>query len=171
MKVIRWVFFAIGLLVLSAVGLIYALGSNAAPRFSASAEIEIQHPAPDVWAFFSNPENLPKWAKEIQKVERTGAGTWKFTGRQGDASTQAEMKYTVLEEGRRFRTEMVGSPQMVAGVWEFTVEPSGSGTRVRDQATLNVESPWLRFGMKYLADMREIEAAQLRELKTYLEKR
>jgi carbon monoxide dehydrogenase subunit G len=171
MKVIRWVFFAIGLLVLSAVGVIYTLGANAAPGFSASTEIEIQRTAPEVWAFFSNPENLPKWAREIQKVERTSRGTWKFTGRQGDASTQAEMKYTVLEEGRRFRAEMVGSPQMVAGVWEFSVEPSGAGTRVRDQASLTVDSPWLRFGMKYLADMREIESAQLRELKAYLEKR
>ena len=93
-------------------------------------ELEIERAPEDVYAFLSNPENLPKWQHEVIEVRRRSDTEFTevrtFIGRRMESTLQV----TKAEPGREF------SLRAGVGPVQFSVrhllEPAGEGrTRLR----------------------------------------
>ncbi|PXY31554.1 SRPBCC family protein [Prauserella muralis] len=116
---------------------------------TASGEIEIDAPAERVYALVSDPGVLAELAGEYAGHRWLGGATAarpgaRFRGRNRNGlrrwSTVATI--TEAEEGRRFAFDVTFGPIPVSR-WQYDLEPSGDGCRVRE-VTWNRSPRWFR---------------------------
>jgi carbon monoxide dehydrogenase subunit G len=93
-------------------------------------EIEIERPPEDVYAFLSNPENLPRWQHEVLEVRRKNDTEFTevrtFIGRR----VESTIEVTAAEPGREFAIRAGAGPVHFAV--RHLLEPAGEGrTRLR----------------------------------------
>jgi carbon monoxide dehydrogenase subunit G len=93
-------------------------------------ELEIERPPDDVYAFLSDPENLPRWQSEVLEVRRESDTRFRevrtFVGRR----IESTLEVTAAEPGREFSLRSASGP--VRFSVRHLVEPAGEGrTRLR----------------------------------------
>lgn len=93
-------------------------------------ELEIERPPNDVYAFLSDPENLPHWQSEVLEVRRESDSRFRevrtFVGRR----IESILEVTAAEPGREFSLRSASGP--VRFSVRHLLEPAGEGrTRLR----------------------------------------
>ena len=93
-------------------------------------ELEIERPPEDVYAFLSDPENLPRWQSEVLEVRRESDTRFRevrtFVGRR----IESTLEVTAAEPGREFSLRSASGP--VRFSVRHLLEPAGEGrTRLR----------------------------------------
>jgi carbon monoxide dehydrogenase subunit G len=93
-------------------------------------ELEIERPPEDVYAFLSEPENLPRWQSEVLEVRRESDTRFRevrtFVGRR----IESTLEVTAAEPGREFSLRSASGP--VRFSVRHLLEPAGEGrTRLR----------------------------------------
>jgi carbon monoxide dehydrogenase subunit G len=93
-------------------------------------ELEIERPPDDVYAFLSDPENLPRWQSEVLEVRRESDTRFRevrtFVGRR----IESTLEVTAAEQGREFSLRSASGP--VRFSVRHLLEPAGEGrTRLR----------------------------------------
>lgn len=139
-----------------------------------SREVRIARPPADVFAFVSEPRNLPAWQRAVSEVRRddgpVAAGTRfvevrSFVGKRFESAVEV----VELEDDRLFTIRVVSGPVPVTVRHVF--EPADAGTVTR--LTLTAEAKphgLLRLGAGVMAKAAEHDAeVGLTRLKTLLE--
>ncbi len=89
--------------------------------------VEIDRPADEVFAYVTNPENLPTWTGVVMEVRRDSGDRFtliqKFLGRRFETPCEV----TTSEPNRRYVYRSIGGP--IPYTFSYTLEPSGAGTR------------------------------------------
>lgn len=97
-----------------------------------SEQVDIGLPVDDVWSFFMDLSNLPRWDRGVATVEITSGdgevgSTFDTIGHRGRGRMSYEV--TDLDENRR-HTAVTRSGQFTWAEWQFTLDPVASGTSV-----------------------------------------
>ena len=99
-----------------------------------AADLMVNRPVEQVFAWLTNAENQPKFDKSSLKMEALTPGPWRV-GTQfrelrdlGGRKTEVLSEVAELESNRRFVIRSKTGPEWL-GVWQF--EPEGNGTRLR----------------------------------------
>ena len=100
---------------------------------SASRTVTIDRPPDQVFAFFTDPANDPKWrpgVKEISASEapRVGARIHQVVAGPGGRSIPADIEITGYEPPTRYAFKAIAGPARPVGEYRFA--PSGTGTAV-----------------------------------------
>lgn len=93
-------------------------------------ELEIERAPEDVYAFLSDPENLPRWQSEVVEVRPESETRFRevrtFVGRR----IESMLEITAAEPGREFSVRSTAGPVRFAV--RHLLEPAGEGrTRLR----------------------------------------
>jgi uncharacterized protein YndB with AHSA1/START domain len=95
--------------------------------------IVINRAIEDVFAFFANPDNDPKWRPHVKEIAATGpvdvgARIHQVVAGPGGRGIPADFEVTEYEPPSRYAFRVVAGPARPVGDFRFT--PSGSGTDV-----------------------------------------
>jgi carbon monoxide dehydrogenase subunit G len=132
-------------------------------------EIEIERAPEDVYAFISNPENLPKWQEDVLDVRRESDTEFTevrtFVGRR----VESTIEVTKAEPGREFAIRAGAGPVRFAV--RHLLEPAGEGrTKLRILAESDSPGGVLKLGGRLLRGTVERRArADFERLKELLE--
>lgn len=136
-------------------------------------QIIINRPRPEVFAFWRDPTNFPRFMKHVESVTRTGPDRhrWEVRAPMG-ATLSWDAEIYDVEEGRRIRWRAVPPAEISnEGVVRFDDAPDGTGTEVRLDITY--DAPGGRLGAFIGKLMGEEPGTQaqgdLRRLKELLE--
>lgn len=101
--------------------------------------IEVQAPIQDVYSYWSNFENFPRFMENIEEVRMTGEDTshWKVKGPLG-TSVEFDAKTTEMDPSRGIGWNSVGGEVQTSG--EVRFEETAPG-RTRIDVTMNYSNP------------------------------
>ena len=101
--------------------------------------IEVQAPAEDVFRYWSNFENFPRFMSNIEEIRMTGQDTshWRVKGPLGK-SVQFDARTTEMDLGRGIGWNTIDGEVMTSG--EVRFEEVGPG-RTRVDVTMNYADP------------------------------
>jgi ligand-binding SRPBCC domain-containing protein len=129
----------------------------------ASADIGINRPIEDVWAFVSDVRTMDRWVTGVSGARPTSGGPltigssvesqYHYAGRTHDIRYEV----TALEPSSRFTLKATSGPFPL--VWSVALQRDGGGTMVRNTVDAGADSfitalifligwPLFRFGMK-----------------------
>jgi uncharacterized protein YndB with AHSA1/START domain len=95
------------------------------------ARVDVARPVGEVWSFFMDLDNLPRWDRSVATVEVTsdtgGVGTTFDTI--GHNGRRMSYEVTHLEENHRHKA-MTRSGEFNSAEWDMTLVPSATGTTV-----------------------------------------
>lgn len=95
------------------------------------AQVDISRPVNQIWSFFMDLSNLPRWDQGVATVEVTsdtgGIGTTFDTI--GHNGRRISYEVTELEEDYRHKS-VTQSGEFNWAEWDFTLVPNGTGTTV-----------------------------------------
>ena len=97
------------------------------------AAITVNRPVAEVFAFWHDVQNLPRFLEQLQSVRDLGAGRsrWRQTGESG-AAIEFDVELTAQEINERVAwRSREGSEIESSGEVTFTAAPGGRGTEVR----------------------------------------
>ncbi len=99
----------------------------------------IQRPVEDVFAFLADFENIPKWNYAIVETKKVspgpvGVGTTYRQTRSVPSTSEEGFQVTVFEPARRL--EVQGQIGPFRARLSYLLEPTGSGTRLRNAVDL-----------------------------------
>lgn len=96
--------------------------------------VDINRPIEEVFAFISNPENLPRWRASALEIKRNSSeplsvgsvvrGRFTFLGRPFDG----DLEIIAHEPHAKYGTKMVGGPFPLEA--RYTLEPTANGTQL-----------------------------------------
>lgn len=136
-----------------------------------TGEVVIRRPIQDVYGFYRNFTNLPRFLGDVVAVEQVADTTYRWIVA-GPVGTRVPMTVTITEQRvNQLIRYQTGGPRPLRGRWElaFTVDTGSGGTRAREQLVV----PLGAIGRAVLAlngkfPHREV-AANLTRLKQLLE--
>jgi hypothetical protein len=132
----------------------------------------IQRPVEDVFAFLADFENLPKWNYAIVETTKVSPGpvevgtTYRQT-RSVPSRSQEGFQVTVFESGSQL--EVRGQIGPFRARISYLLEPTGSGTRLRNAVDLGSSGPLTLVAPLATSRVRHAVAANLDTLKQLLE--
>ncbi|MEU5567799.1 SRPBCC family protein [Micromonospora musae] len=136
---------------------------------SVEAKVTIERPVTDVFRFYRDLENLPRFLGDVMAVQRTGPTTFRWTI-EGPLGIRLKSAITLTEErtDELIRYETAGPPGLRAR-WTVRFAPAPGGTDVRQVLAM----PLGRLGRTALTLIGKPPAAEveanLRRLKQLLE--
>jgi uncharacterized protein YndB with AHSA1/START domain len=110
--------------------------------------VEIAKSPAQVFAFVDDEASAPRWLSRCVEVKRTSPGpkaagsTLHYTYREGSRQGTMDGAVTAYERDRRLA--MTYADRMLQVAIDFTFEPSGGGTRLRQLVTITPRSFFLR---------------------------
>jgi uncharacterized membrane protein len=104
-------------------------------------ELRIERPCAEVFAYLSDPSNLPRWQRTVSTVEppdRIETGS-RFSEVRSAAGRRfrTTLEITELDPGRVFTIRALDGP--VRGTIRHRLEPDGAGTRLQVTADANLD--------------------------------
>jgi uncharacterized membrane protein len=113
--------------------LLMTRGSNIMSPNESRAAITVNRPVAEVFAFWHDVQNLPRFLEQLQSVRDLGAGRsrWRQTDGSG-AEIEFDVELTAQEINERVAwRSLEGSEIESSGEVTFTTAPGGRGTEVR----------------------------------------
>lgn len=112
---------------------------------NAQRTVVINRPAEEVFAFFANPANDPRWRPHVKEISAEGVPTVGAKIHQviegpGGRGIPADIEVTGYEPARLYAFQVVAGPARPSGQFRFA--PSGDGTEVT--FSLNAELSGLK---------------------------
>lgn len=100
---------------------------------AATRTIVINRPIEDVFAFFTDPDNDPKWRPHVKEISApgpiaAGAQIHQVVAGPGGRGIPADFEVTAYEPPARYAFRVIAGPARPVG--EFRLAPSASGTEV-----------------------------------------
>jgi carbon monoxide dehydrogenase subunit G len=92
-------------------------------------EVEIARPVEEVFAYLSDPANLPAWQSGVVDVQKEDGRHFREVRRILGREVASDVEVTTLDPPRRFDLAVRSGPLTVA--ISHTLEAAGDGTRLR----------------------------------------
>lgn len=132
----------------------------------------IQRPVEDVFAFLADFENIPKWNYAIVETKKVspgpvGVGTTYRQTRSVPSTSEEGFQVTVFEPARRL--EVQGQIGPFRARLSYLLEPTGSGTRLRNAVDLGSSGLLTLVAPLATSRVKRAVAANLDTLKQLLE--
>jgi hypothetical protein len=132
----------------------------------------IQRPVEDVFAFLADFENIPKWNYAIVETKKVspgpvGVGTTYRQTRSVPSKSEEGFEVTVFEPARRL--EVQGQIGPFRARLSYLLEPTGSGTRLRNAVDLGSSGLLTLVAPLATSRVKRAVAANLDTLKQLLE--
>ena len=136
---------------------------------AATGAVVIRRPVHDVYRFYRDFANLPRFLGDVVAVVPVADGSYRWVVA-GPFGTRVTMLITVTEERAdrllRYRTS---GPPLLRGRWQLTFAPAGGGTRVTERLVVPL-GPLGRAGLALVGKHPAREVADnLTALKNLLE--
>jgi uncharacterized protein YndB with AHSA1/START domain len=118
---------------------------------SATRTITIDRSPDDVFAFFSDPSNDPRWRPAVKEIRREGpaaVGTriHQVVAGPGGRGVAADIEITAYDPPTRYGFQVVAGPVRPRGEFRFAPTAGGSGTDVTFTLAADLTG-WKRFVM------------------------
>ena len=139
---------------------------------SAENSVEILRPIGEVFAFFADAENDPRWRSGVKSIHRVGdlaqgARYEQVVAGPGGRAISADILVTVFEPGRRVAFETTTGPVRPRGTYTFQERPDGTKVAFALTAELSGIKALLMTGA--VRRTMDAEVAALAKAKQYLE--
>ncbi|NUO39638.1 MAG: SRPBCC family protein [Gemmatimonadaceae bacterium] len=128
---------------------------------SVKRSVTVSRPVEEVYAFWKDFENLPRFMKHLDRVENTGESTsrWSAGAAQGE-SVQWEVQLVESQPNRLLSWKTIGISDITAhGRVEFAPAPGGRGTEVR--ASLSYQVPGGAVGKRIAMIFRDVPGVKI----------
>jgi uncharacterized membrane protein len=136
-------------------------------------DITINRPVSDVFAYLTQPKNLPEWQESVQEVHLHGDGPIKVGSRWTEKRMvmnrpmDGDIEVTELELDRRFTIKSVAGPVTMSV--DHVLSPAGEGTLMRIVGEGELGGPMKLAGRMVQREIRKVFEADLARLKRRLE--
>ena len=154
---------AIGLLMLAALA-VFWIGSRLPAAHRARSQLLLAATPEAVYARVSDVARFGRWRTDVTAVEplppENGEAGFRLTDRNGTIRYRIER----AEPPSSFVTRIADTDLGFGGRWTITIEPDGSGSRVRVTEDGEVTSPLFRFFSRYVFGHYRTQEAYLRAL-------
>jgi hypothetical protein len=131
-------------------------------------EILIHRPAPEVFAYVADFENMPKWNYYVRSVERTTPGTIRIGATFHQVRKRDTQDYTIIEYEPSRAVAMKTLPPERELIMRFSLLPTPEGTLLIDEWTLDA-GWWTPLAPIVRPRMRGAVARNLESLRELLE--
>jgi hypothetical protein len=169
---IKIVLYAMGGLV-SVVAVMAVIGLFLRPDHLAARSATLPRPQAEVWATLIDVEALPRWRKDLERVELLPAVDGKRAFR--ERGEQGDIAYVVDEEvapagaaAGRLVTRIADEALPFGGRWIVTVAPADGGSRVTVTEDGFVKNPLFRFLSRTVYSLTATQEQWLRNLGRHL---
>jgi Predicted integral membrane protein len=128
---------------------------------SVKRSVTVSRPVEEVYAFWQNFENLPRFMKHLDSVRNTGANTsrWSAGSAQGE-SVQWDVQLVESQPNQLLSWKTLGVSDITAhGRVEFAPAPGGRGTEVR--ASLTYQVPGGALGKRLATIFRDVPGLKI----------
>ncbi len=145
----KWILIAILLLVAIA-GIAALVGSRLPREHVASVRATYAAPPAAIWALISNPATYASWRTDAKSIELLppveGRAAWRET------TSNGTIDYLIadVDPGRRMVTRITSVGLPYGGEWEFSLEPTGTGSVLTITERGFVNPPLFRFMARFL---------------------
>ncbi len=161
----KWILYPIvGLLGILAIA--YLVGLTRNPELHTEVSIEIARPPEAIYPLIADPNQIPKYYPGVEKVEILQQNPLRFrlTTKEGTGG----MEITTAEAPRHIVSKSIDQPLGVSGVWDTTIIPTSTGSRIEHKSIVQLRNPLMRsFAM--LMDAKAEELKVLEAIKRYAE--
>jgi uncharacterized membrane protein len=130
-------------------------------NFSIKRSVTVNRPVDEVYAFWKNFENMPKFMKHLDSVQSTGENTSRWTaGSSQGLSVAWEVQLVEDRPNQLLSWQTIGVSDVTGtGRVEFTPAPGGRGTEVR--ADISYQPPGGALGAKIARVFRDIPGVKI----------
>jgi uncharacterized membrane protein len=130
-------------------------------HFSIKRSVTVNRPVDEVYAFWKNFENMPKFMKHLDSVQSTGEGTSRWTAGSSQGLTVAwEVQLVEDRPNQLLSWQTIGVSDVTGtGRVEFTPAPGGRGTEVR--ADISYQPPGGALGAKIARVFRDVPGVKI----------
>ena len=129
--------------------------------FTVRRSVTVNRPVEEVYAFWQDFGNLPRFMKHLDKVESTGEGTSRWTaGSSHGLSVSWEVQLVEQRENELLSWQTIGVSDVTGtGRVEFVPAPGGRGTEVR--ANISYQPPGGALGAKIARIFRDVPGVKI----------
>jgi len=161
----KWILYPLAGLV-GLLALAYIVGLMTSPEIRTSVAIEIARPPEKVYALMADPNEIPKYWPEVGKIEiiQQSPMRYRMVSPQGSGT----MEVVSADPPRRIVTKSLEHSMGVDGLWDSTILPTPTGSRIEHKSTMQFHNPLLRT-MALFMDANAEEMKTLQAIKTYAE--
>lgn len=161
----KWILYPLAGLV-GLLALAYIVGLMTSPEIRTSVAIEIARPPEKVYALMADPNEIPKYWPEVGKIEiiQQSPMRYRMVSPQGSGT----MEVVSADPPRRIVTKSLEHSMGVDGLWDSTIIPTPTGSRIEHKSTMQFHNPLLRT-MALFMDANAEEMKTLQAIKTYAE--
>lgn len=145
-----YLYYGIGFLALLVVSIL-TIGALLPVKHTASRSIELNAPPAKIWAFITQYADMPKWRKELLRVEMkldaNGNEVW-----QEFKSANESLDFITIEqiEGQKLVRKIVGEKLDFGGKWTFELVANGNRTSLTITENGEVYNILFRFVSKFI---------------------
>ena len=145
-----YLYYGIGFLVVFILAIL-AIGALLPIKHVASRSVELNAPSTKIWALITDYEHMPKWRKELLKVEMKldakDQEVW-----QEFESAKESLDFITLEQidGQKLVRKIVGEKLSFGGIWTFTLVANGDKTTLTITENGEVYNIIFRFVAKFI---------------------
>lgn len=146
----NYLYYGVGFLVLLIV-IVLAIGATLPVKHAALRSVELNAPADKIWSLITGYADMPKWRKELLKVEMKlesdGQEIW-----QEFESEKQSLDFITLEqiEGQKLVRKIVGEKLNFGGTWTFILVADGDKTHLTITENGEVYNIMFRFVSKFI---------------------
>lgn len=145
-----YLYWGIGLLALI-IAIILAIGTMLPVKHTASRSIELNAPTEKIWSLITNYADMPKWRKELLKVEPTTTANGTQIWQEFENEKQSlDFETTLQIESQKLVRKIVGENLNFGGTWTFELIANGNKTTLTIIENGEVYNALFRFVSTYI---------------------
>jgi uncharacterized protein YndB with AHSA1/START domain len=161
----KWILYPIGGLA-AVVALAYIIGLTRSPEVRADISLEVARPPEAVYKLVADPNEIPKYWPEVGKIEIIQQSPMRY--RMVSSEGSGTMEVVSADPPRRIVTKTIEHSMGVDGIWDTTIVPTPTGSRIDHKSVLQFHNPFLRTLAMFMNANAE-EMKTLQAIKTYAE--
>lgn len=161
----KWFLYPVAAL-LALLAIAYLVGLTRDPELRTEVSMEIARPPEVIFPLIADPTQIQKYYPEIGKIEILQQNPLRFRLTSKEAT--ATMEITNAEAPSHVVSKTLDEPFGVSGVWDTTITPTPTGSRIQHITTLQFRNPLMRT-MALFIDAKAEELQLLEKIKRYAE--
>ncbi|MGL1921262.1 MAG: SRPBCC family protein [Hyphomicrobiales bacterium] len=145
-----YLYYGLGIIAIL-VGIILVMGAALPVKHVASRDVILNADMARVWELITNYSDMPKWRKELLKVERVTAANGTEIWQEFENESESFDFETVSQiEGIKLVRKIVGDRTDFGGTWTFALETEGAKTKLTITENGEVYNILFRFVSKFI---------------------